>query len=96
MAAKKQTRACRKCCVRGVGTLSARQLLSFAGMRPSNRMAKWFSAAFQPTIGIVHFFDASWIARYTSFNAVSALGYCLRLRVNFRITLLTDSIALVV
>jgi hypothetical protein len=29
------------------------------GMRPSNTMAKWFSAAFHPTIGIVHFFDAS-------------------------------------
>ena len=59
-------------------------------------MAKWFNAAFQPTIGIVHFFDASWIARYTSFNADSAFGYCLRFRVNLRITLLTDSIALVV
>ena len=66
------------------------------GLRPSNTMAKWFSAAFQPTIGIVHFFDASWIASYTSFNALSALGHCLRFRVNFRITLLTDSIAFVV
>ena len=65
-------------------------------MRPSNTMAKWLSAAFHPTIGIVHFFDASWIARYTSYNALSALGYCFRFRVNFRITLLTDSIALVV
>ena len=65
-------------------------------MRPSNRMAKWFSACFQPRIGIVHLFDASWIAMYTIFKADSALGYCLRLRVNLRITLLTDSIALVV
>ena len=29
-------------------------------------------------------------------QALSALGYCLRLRVNFRIALLTDSMALVV
>lgn len=59
-------------------------------------MARWLSAAFQPTMGMVHFFDASWIARYTSFNALSPLGYCFRFRVNFRITLFTDSIALVV
>jgi hypothetical protein len=32
-------------------------------MRPSNTMAKWFRAAFQHLIGIVHFLDASWIAR---------------------------------
>ncbi|HEX5272436.1 MAG TPA: hypothetical protein VFW33_18190 [Gemmataceae bacterium] len=66
------------------------------GRRSSNTIAKWFRAAFRPTIGIVHRRDASWIARYTHFNADSALGYCLRLRVNFRITLLTDSITLVV
>jgi hypothetical protein len=66
------------------------------GKRSSNRIAKRFNAAFQPTIGIVQRFDASWIARYTNFNADSPLGYCLRFRVNFRITLLTDSIALVV
>ena len=33
------------------------------GMRPLNKMAKWFRACFQPTIGIVYFFDASLIAR---------------------------------
>src|SRR5262245_35056341 len=37
----------------------ARQLVSLLGRRPSKRMAKWFRAAFQPTFGIVHFFDAS-------------------------------------
>lgn len=41
-------------------------------------IAKCFKAAFQPTIGIVQRFEASWIARYTSFNAESALGYCFR------------------
>ena len=33
---------------------------------------------------------------YTIFRADSSLGYFLRFRVNLRITLLTDSIALVV
>ena len=79
-----------------LGTGVADQCSGSRGRRPSNTMAKWFRAAFQPTIGIVHFFDASWIARYTSFNADSAFGYCLRFRVNLRITLFTDSIALVV
>ncbi len=59
-------------------------------------MAKWFNAAFQPLIGSVHFFDASWMASQTILIALSPFGYCLRLRVNFRITLFTDSIAFVV
>ena len=50
-------------------------------------MAKWFNACLQFRIGIVHFLDASWIARYTSFCADSSLGYCLRFRVNLRIVL---------
>src|SRR6266446_354828 len=74
-----------------LGTGFAAQFFPMIGRRFSNTMAKWFRAAFQPRIGIVHRFDASWIARYTSFKADSAFGYCLRLRVNFRITLLTDS-----
>src|SRR3954468_17365224 len=74
----------------------ARQSLIFEGMRPSKRTAKWFSACFQPTMGIVHFFDASLMASQISFTALSAEGYCLRLRVNFLITLLTLSIAFVV
>src|SRR6266704_2845664 len=80
----------------GLGTDCAAQFWALAGRRPSNRIANWFKAAFQPLIGIVQRFDASWIARYTSLIADAALGYCLRLRVNFRITLLTDSMALVV
>ncbi len=35
---------------------------SSLGIRSSNMMAKWLRAAFQFWIGIVHFFDASWIA----------------------------------
>ena len=62
-------------------------LQRFKGKRPSKRMAKWFSACFQPTIGIVPFLDASAIARYVSFTALSALGYRLRLRVYFRMAL---------
>ena len=45
-----------------------------SGIRSSNMMAKWFNADFQLRIGIVHFFDASLIAMYTSFNADSLLG----------------------
>src|SRR5262249_4008312 len=74
----------------------ARQSLNFEGMRPSKRTAKWFRACFQPTMGIVHFFDAWRIASQISFPADSALGYCFLLLVNFLITLFTDSIALVV
>ena len=88
-------RACNFFCVRVQGTSFAGQVVC-GGRRPSNTMAKWLRAAFQPLIGIVQCLDASWIARYTSFKADSALGYCLRLRVNFRITLFTDSIAFVV
>jgi hypothetical protein len=40
-----------------------RPLMKFKGNRLSKRMAQWFSAYFQPTIRIVHFFDASLIAR---------------------------------
>jgi len=36
-----------------------RYLLVGSGMRPSYRMAKWFSACFQWRIGMVHRFDAS-------------------------------------
>ena len=52
-------RACKSFCVRGVGNGDCGQLPMSVGIRPSNTMAKWFKAAFQPTIGIVHFFDAS-------------------------------------
>lgn len=40
-------------------TSRARNLLVYSGMRPSYRMAKWFSACFQWWIGMVHFFEAS-------------------------------------
>jgi hypothetical protein len=79
-----------------LGAVSARPLVSFEGMRPSKRMAKWFRAAFQPTIGIVHLLAASPVASQTSFAALSAPGYCLWLRVNLWMTLLTLSVALVV
>ena len=53
-----EDRACNFFCVRVQGTSFAGQVVC-GGRRPSNTMAKWFNAAFQPTIGIVHFFDAS-------------------------------------
>jgi hypothetical protein len=37
-------------------------------------MAKWFRAAFQFRIGIVHFFDASRIAINVIFKADSSFG----------------------
>ncbi len=89
-------RGCRKSCVRERRRCMPDHLLRFKGNRPSNRRAKWFSACFQPMIGIVHFFDALAIARYVSFTALSAEGYSFRFRVYFRIALLTLSIALVV
>ena len=47
----------------GFGTGFASQFLWLGMIRSSNTMAKWFKAAFHPLIGIVHRFDASWIAR---------------------------------
>ena len=44
---------------RGLGMGIAAYFLTPPGIRSSNTMAKWFNAAFQPTIGIVHRFDAS-------------------------------------
>jgi hypothetical protein len=89
-------RGCKFFCVKAVGHLGCGQFPLRVGRRLSNLIAKWFSASFQPLIGIVHFFDASWIAKYTSFKADSPFGYCFRFRVNLRITLFTDSIAFVV
>ena len=66
------------------------------GRRSSKRIAKWFRASFHFGIGIVHFFDASRIAMKISFRAESRLGYCLRFRVNLRMTLFTDSMVFVV
>src|SRR5260370_39833359 len=57
----------------GLGRGYAGQFLPPCGRRSSNRMAKWFKAAFQPLIGIVQRCDASWIARYISLIAEAAL-----------------------
>ena len=59
-------RACWKLCVRCGSRCMPDHLVRFKGSRPSTRMArmaKWFSACSQPTIGTVHFFDASLIAK---------------------------------
>ena len=79
-----------------MGPVCAGQVLLLCGSRSSNKIAKWFKAAFHPQIGSVQRFEASWMAKYTSLMADSALGYCLPFRVNLRITLLTDSITFVV
>ena len=44
------------------------------GKRSSKRIAKWFNAAFQLRMGIVHFLDASRIAMKVIFKADSSLG----------------------
>ncbi len=44
------------------------------GSLPSNWIAKRFSAGFQSRMGIVHFLDRFWIARYTTLSAASSLG----------------------
>jgi hypothetical protein len=56
-------RPCNFFCVVMVRNGNCCQFPSNIGMRPSNTIAKWFRAAFQFLIGIVHFLDASWIAR---------------------------------
>ena len=50
---------CKFFCAWAIGNGGCCQFPVNGGRRPSNTMAKWFNAAFQPTIGIVHFFDAS-------------------------------------
>ena len=64
--------------------------------RSSNSIINRFRANFQFLIGIVHFFDASWVAKKTTFLAESSVGNSLRFLMTFLITLLSDSMALVV
>lgn len=45
---------------------------------------------------MVHFFEADWTARNTTFSADPSLGNSLRRWVALRITLFSDSMALVV
>ena len=53
-------------------------------------------AALQSCKDIVHFCDAFWMAKYITFNADWSLGNILRLLIDLRITLFSDSMALVV
>ena len=64
-----------------------------AAAGPPSAIAKSLSAPLRPTTGVVHIFGASWMAGWAS--ADSAPGYCSGLPVNLRITLSTDSTALV-
>lgn len=59
-------------------------------------MAKRLRACFQFWTGIVHFFAACSTAKYTTFSAERSLGKMRRLLMALRITLLSDSMALVV
>jgi len=54
-----------------------------------------FRASFQFLIGMVHFLDASMIARYTTFLAELSEGNNYLFLIALRMTLLSDSIALV-
>src|SRR5512147_193141 len=71
-------------------------LIHVNGSRPSNRRANRFNAHFQSFTGIVHVFAACSIARYTTFSAERSLGKIRRLLMALRITLFSDSMALVV
>ena len=46
--------------------------------------------------GIVHFWDADWIASHTTFFTTSSVGNTLRFLIAWRITLFSDSMAFVV
>lgn len=46
--------------------------------------------------GIVHFWDADWIASHTTFFTESSVGNTLRFLIAWRITLFSDSMAFVV
>jgi len=65
-------------------------------MRSENSIIKRFSAPFQFRIGMVHFFAAASMAKYTTFIAAWSCGNTLRFFTALRITLFTDSMALVV
>ena len=67
-----------------------------AGMRSGHRMLKWFNAAFQFGIGIVHFFTALRNARYNNFRAASSFGNEPRILMILRSDMFSDSTALVV
>jgi hypothetical protein len=89
-------RPCSSLCIFVVRNGNRSQFPSNIGMPTSNTITHLFRVAFQDLIGILYFFDASWIAKQTSFNTDSTFMYCLQFLVNLRITLFTDSVALVV
>jgi hypothetical protein len=70
--------------------------LSQSGNRPSNWMAKRLRARFQSRTGMVHFFAACSMAKYTTFSAERSLGKMRRLLMALRMTLFSDSMAFVV
>ena len=54
-------------------------------------IGKRFKADVQLRIGIDHFLEACWVARYTTLNAAWSEGNTLRLFTAVRITLFSDS-----
>ncbi|TJP35680.1 hypothetical protein C9Z85_20865 [Escherichia coli] len=54
------------------------------------------TGAVQSRSGIVHFCEAAWIASHTTFFTESSVGNTLRFLMACRITLFSDSMALVV
>lgn len=65
-------------------------------MQSPNSIIKRFTAGFQLRSGIAYFLVAAWMARYTTFMADSSVGNTLRSLVVLRMTLLSNSMALVV
>jgi len=59
-------------------------------------MANWFSAGFRFLIGVAHFFEALFKARYRIFRMASSVGKAWRFLIIFRSVRFSDSMALVV
>ena len=73
---------------------------AFSQKRPSrwlpNPIIKRLIAIRKSLNGIVHFWDADWIASYTTFFTESSVGNTLRFLILWWITLFCDSMAIVV
>ncbi len=64
--------------------------------RSPNSIIKRLIAIHLSFNGIVHFWDADWIASYATFFTESSVGNALRFLSAWRITLFSDSMAFVV
>jgi len=70
--------------------------IAHSGNRPSNLIAKKFKAAFQSCIGLVHFLDALFRARYNILKLDLSLGNAPFAFITLRMDRLIDSIVIIV